>query len=191
MSRVRHDHGFTYLWLLFAVAAGAAGLAVLGPQTRATLQRDREAELRFRGCEIQHAIGAYWQQTPSAAKELPRSLQDLVDDRRGPTARHHLRRVYADPFTGQPDWKPITTDDGHLLGVHSRAEVAAMKTVDLPAPPAGAVPLVSDRRFIFEPTSEPAASPIGSSSAGERKEKSSNDATLSALWGRHQCRAKP
>jgi len=174
---MRTDLGFTYLWLLFIIAAGATGLAALGQRSSTALQREREAELVFRGKQIQRAIGAYRQHTPGAAKELPVSLQDLVDDRRGPTSRHHLRRVYDDPFTGQPDWVLITTDDGRIRGVHSRAAVPAMRTLDLPSADAGAVPLVSDHRFVFDAAAAP--SPIGSSAPRVRNDKSSSVGTLS------------
>ena len=176
---MRRLHGFTYLWLLFVVAAGAAGLAALGQRTSTALQREREAELMFRGKQIQHAIAAYWQHTPAATKELPASLQDLVDDRRFTTARHHLRRIYDDPFTFKPDWVLITTDDGRIRGVHSRAELRAMRTVDLQGMEAGVVPLVSDHQFVFDPAAVALASPIGSSGRRARNEKSSRPATLS------------
>lgn len=142
------QRGFTYLWLLFILAAGAAGLAAIGQRASLAVQRDREAELMFRGREIAHAIAAYWSATPGDAKSLPASLQDLLEDRRGPVAIRHLRRVYTDPFTGQPDWVLVTTDDGKVSGVHSRAVVVALRSLDIPTPKPGARALVSDRVFM-------------------------------------------
>lgn len=149
-----HQRGFTYLWLLFVLAAGAGGLAGLGQRASAAVQRDREAELMFRGHEIARAISAYWAATPGTVKALPASLQDLLDDRRSPRSLRHLRRLYVDPFTGKNDWVLITTSDGRISGVHSRATVVAMRVADLPAAALGQQWLVSDRAFIY---SEPAA----------------------------------
>jgi hypothetical protein len=45
----------------------------------------------------QTAITDYYE----AARQLPQSLDDLVEDKRWPKPRHFLRRPYADPMTGQ------------------------------------------------------------------------------------------
>lgn len=153
-----HQRGFTYLWLLFILAAGAGGLAGIGQRTSAAVQRDREAELMFRGHEIVRAISAYRAATPGAAKTFPASLQDLLDDRRGPRRLRHLRRLYADPFTGKPDWVLITSKDGHISGVRSRASVVAMRVADLPPPAAGKQWLIRDRVFVDSEGAEPSAS---------------------------------
>lgn len=152
------QRGLTYLWLLFVLAAGAAGLAGLGQRAGAAVQRDREAELIFRGHEIARAISAYRAATPGAIEALPVSLQDLLDDRRGPRPLRHLRRLYPDPFTGKPDWILITTKDGRISGVHSRALVVAMRVADLPIPAPGHQWLVRDRVFIDSEAAEPSRS---------------------------------
>jgi len=142
------QRGFTYLWLLFILAASAAGLAAIGQRASIAVQRDRETELMFRGHEIAHALAAYRSATPGAAKSLPTSLQELLEDRRGTLPVRHLRRVYADPFTGQPDWVLVMTDDDRVAGVHSRASVVALRSIDLPKPKPGTRALVSDRVFM-------------------------------------------
>lgn len=124
--------GFTYLWLLFLLAATAAGLAAIAQPVSLAVQRDREAELRFRGMEIARALSTYWAATPGSDKQLPLTLQELAEDRRGPRAVHHLRRLYADPFTGLPDWVVVTGEDGRISGVHSRSDAIALRVVDLP-----------------------------------------------------------
>ena len=163
MRRCRsREQGFTYLWLLFILAIGAAGLAALGQRTSAAVQRDREAELIFRGNEIARAIASYWSATPGDAKAFPASLQDLIEDRRGPHPVRHLRRLYADPFTGRPDWALVLSEDGRIEGVHSRAAVPAMRTVDLPTPKPGEPARVADRVFSAAspaPASAPASAP--------------------------------
>lgn len=98
------SRGFTYLLLLFVLALGGIGLAALGERASLQVQRDKEAELRFRGQAIARAIASYWQATPGPVKQYPRSFDELLEDRRGLVPQRHLRQVYADPFTGRPDW---------------------------------------------------------------------------------------
>jgi hypothetical protein len=147
--------GFTYLWLLFIVAAGATGLAALGQRATATMQREREAELIFRGQQIQNAISTYWQRSPGATKELPRTLAELLEDRRGPAVLRHLRQLYADPFTGQPDWVLLVTEEGRIQGVQSRSQREAMRTTEFQTSRPGKPARVSDRQFAV--AVEPAA----------------------------------
>uniref|UniRef100_UPI003137BBA3 type II secretion system protein n=1 Tax=Variovorax sp. YR752 TaxID=1884383 RepID=UPI003137BBA3 len=117
------EFGFTYLWLLFLVAISAALLAVAGQRWSHTAARERERELLFRGGEIAAAIGSY---RAAGAGAGPRSLDDLIDDRRSPALKRHLRRVYTDPFTGRADWEPVLADDGSWRGVRSRSGAPAL-----------------------------------------------------------------
>jgi type II secretory pathway pseudopilin PulG len=99
--------GFTYLWLLFALALGGVALAALGEQSLTRVRREREAELRFRGRAIATALARYAERTPVGQLPLPQRLEDLLGDRRFPTPQRHLRELYADPFTGRPDWELV------------------------------------------------------------------------------------
>lgn len=98
------SRGFTYLWLLFVIALGGVALAALGQRQQTLQQREREAELRFRGEAIAQALASYARATPAGANPLPQRLEDLLEDRRSGATRRHLRRLYVDPFTGRPDW---------------------------------------------------------------------------------------
>jgi type II secretory pathway pseudopilin PulG len=160
---MRRQRGFTFLWLIFVLAVVAAGLAAIAQPASLAARRDREAELMFRGNEIAHALASYSAATPGEAKQLPTSLGDLLEDRRGPRVLRHLRRLYADPFTGAPDWVLVTTEDGRISAVHSRSDTPALRTVDLPAATDGLPPPVSARVFAFSPP--PAASAAASSPA--------------------------
>ncbi|CAN5146936.1 hypothetical protein BH11PSE10_BH11PSE10_07480 [soil metagenome] len=120
-ERVR---GFGYLGLLFFVAITAAALAALGQAWSTAAERERERELEFRGNEIARAIVAYRKAQPERPQS-PVRLDDLLADRRGIKTRHHLRRAYADPFTGQPDWVLVAEPGGDprsFSAVHSRSE---------------------------------------------------------------------
>lgn len=110
-SSSQRSAGFTYLWLLFVIVLGGVALAALGQQQQTIQQREREAELRFRGEAIAAAILSYVEQSPDGNKALPTRLEDLLEDCRHLPARRHLRRLYTDPFTGRADWLLL---QGHL-----------------------------------------------------------------------------
>ncbi len=158
--------GFTYLGLLFLVAAGAAALSTLGMRWTTAVQRDKEQELIFRGHQIARAIAAYRAAPGADGKPAwPRQLEELVEDRRGIKPRHHLRRLYADPFTGQPDWVLLTASDGSLRGVRSRSDVKAFLTEGLDASAPDRPPRVSDRRFMATASAPGPARPASSAPA--------------------------
>jgi type II secretory pathway pseudopilin PulG len=138
--------GFTYLLLLLAIAIGSAGLAALGTQWRTALQRERETELIFRGDAIAAAIAAYRHAQPDLP-QWPHSFDDLLDDRRGPAPRRHLRRIYTDPFTGRADWLRTPTEDGGFRGVRSRSEAPAFITHDMDADTGPGPRRISQRHF--------------------------------------------
>jgi type II secretory pathway pseudopilin PulG len=124
--------GFTYLGVLFAIAligvvlAGAASLWQIGAW------REREAELLFIGRQFARALAAYHEATPGPRKEWPRTLAELVEDRRHEAApRRHLRRLYRDPVTGAADWALVREGAG-IVGVHSRSTQAPLKRANFP-----------------------------------------------------------
>lgn len=156
------ERGFTYLWLLFAIAIGGATLAALSERWSVAIQREKEVELGFRGKQIARAIAAYWQATPGSVKELPASLDELLDDRRNVEPRRHLRRIWRDPFTGRTDWTLIAPIEGAgIAGVQSRSTVRAFDISSLASAPAGQPRLVSERQFVFVPPTgaAPASAP--------------------------------
>jgi type II secretory pathway pseudopilin PulG len=117
--------GFTYLGLLLVLALGAAALATLGQRTSTWLQQQREAELLFRGAQISEALRRY--HAAVAPRQWPASLDELLSDARLDPPAHHLRRLYADPFTGRADWVPILDEaSGRIQGVHSRSRLPRM-----------------------------------------------------------------
>lgn len=90
--------GFTYLLLLFALALGGVGLAALGEQARHRALREQEAELAFRGAEIARAMASYVEASPAGSRTLPRTVDDLLEDRRSGRIVRHLRQLRDDPL---------------------------------------------------------------------------------------------
>ncbi|MEK8050041.1 type II secretion system protein [Ideonella sp. DXS22W] len=143
--------GFAYLGLLFVLAIGAAGLGALATQWQAATQREREAELLFRGTQIARALSRYAAATPAGQPRAPEQLDDLVQDTRHAPPLQHLRRLYADPFTGQPDWLLLRDEQGGIVGLHSRATQRAWRRHALPIPAPDHQPAtVGDWRFMRE-----------------------------------------
>jgi type II secretory pathway pseudopilin PulG len=129
--RSRSQHGFTYIGLLIAVAIIGISLAAVGVIWTTQARRDREVQLLFVGNQYRQAIARYLQ----AGGLYPRSLDDLVEDKRVPVPRRFLRRLYPDPMTGTADWELIQDADGGIMGVASSSQqkpikVAGFRLVD-------------------------------------------------------------
>lgn len=122
---VARSRGFTYLWLLLAVAIGSVSLVALGTLWHTTGQRERERELIFRGEQIAQALVSYRAASGVGPARWPRTLEELVQDRRGPVDRHHLRQRYADPMTADGRWALITDEQGGVVGVRSTSQALA------------------------------------------------------------------
>jgi type II secretory pathway pseudopilin PulG len=111
--------GFTYLWVLVAVAILGIGLTAAAEVWSTSVRRQKLAELEWIGTQFVQAIGSYYESTPGSAKAYPSGLQDLLQDRRYLTIRRHLRTIYANPFTGKADWELLMTTDGKVRGVRA------------------------------------------------------------------------
>ena len=110
----RRQAGYTYLLVLFAVAALGLVAAEAGVVWQTTARREREAELLAIGVEMARALARYRDESPLGARPWPSTLEELVEDRRFPVPRRHLRRIYRDPFTGRAEWGLVR--EGEALG---------------------------------------------------------------------------
>lgn len=155
MTAMRAAGGFTYLGLLIAVAVLAAGLAAAGEIASTSAQRERERELLFVGNQFREAIGRYYEGTPGGARRYPETLEALLDDRRLPVVRRHLRRLYADPLTGAREWGLVRGPGGGIAGVYSRSDARPVKTGGFEGRNAAfeGTARYSDWRFVYRPGS--------------------------------------
>ena len=119
--------GFTYIGLLIAVVVLGIALSAVGTVWRTQAQREREQELLFIGHEFQRAIAAYYRAGGGGLGQFPQELDDLLEDKRGPEPRHYLRRLYADPMTGQADWTIIRTNMLGITGIASSSQKEPIK----------------------------------------------------------------
>ena len=124
---LRSQQGLTYLALLFLVAIAGVLLAAQGSLYSMARQREREAELLFIGHQYRNALGAYYNNSPGAIKQFPKTLEDMLDDKRFAATRRELRRIYVDPFTNNKDWGFARLPTGEIYGVYSLATGTPIK----------------------------------------------------------------
>lgn len=119
--------GFTYLGILLFVAVMGVVMATAGTLWSQVQAREKEQELLFVGSQYREAIHRYFEQSPGGLKEYPKSLDDLVEDRRMPEVRRFLRKKFRDPITNDVHWGIVKAPDGGLMGVYSLSERAPLK----------------------------------------------------------------
>lgn len=119
--------GFSYLFALFAIVL--VGLSMMGANKQWTtmMQREREAELLFRGHQYSRAIATYVEAVPGA-RQYPQRVEDLIKDPR--TSKRHLRTAYKDPITGGPFFAMPCRD--RIKGVYSSSQAATLKHDNFP-----------------------------------------------------------
>lgn len=106
----------------------AASTLVVAHTTQ--VQREKEKQLLFVGDQYRKAIASYYNTVPpGGARALPQSLEMLLHDQRFSKPIQHLRRLYPDPMTGQPDWQFIQ-ENGGIVGIRSSSEKASFKKTD-------------------------------------------------------------
>ena len=125
---------------MFLIAIMGMAAAMASAVWSTVQRRDNERELVFAGRQFADAIERYRKHAVDPLHLYPRSLQELLHDDRSGVPRHHLRRLYVDPMTGDSRWGLIRLADGSVVGVHSLSErapfVRKFVTPDF-APPAG------------------------------------------------------
>src|SRR5512132_4179287 len=126
----RGQHGFTYLGVLFLLVLLGLGLAGTGEAWSVASRRLREKELLWVGNQYARAIRSYYLQSPGA-RQFPSQLEDLVEDRRFPEPRRHLRQLYADPISRER-FDIVLSEDGRIGGVRSHSDETPMKQDNFP-----------------------------------------------------------
>ena len=121
-SGPQSSNGFTYIGLLIFIALMGIGLALAGQVWHTEMQREKEKELLFVGDQFRTAIIKYYEGSPGGVKKFPKSLKDLLDDRRYPTTKRYLRKIFLDPMTGETRWGLVESPTGGIMGVYSLSE---------------------------------------------------------------------
>ena len=118
--------GFTYIGVLVIVAIMGIIFASVGMTWHTHRQRENEKELLFIGDQYRRAIGLYYERSPGP-KQFPKSIDDLLVDRRYPNVQRYLRRPYGDPMTGKQEWGLALGPGGGIVGVHSLSSETPFK----------------------------------------------------------------
>jgi len=124
--------GFTYIGLLIFIALMGIALAGTGMIWHTQVRREKERDLLFVGDQFRRAIGQYYERSPGGDKRFPKSLDDLLLDKRYPATQRYLRRVYPDPITGMA-WGFVKGPEDRIVGVYSLSEGAPLKRAGFPA----------------------------------------------------------
>ena len=129
-SRVHDQRGVTYLFLMFAIVLIGLSTTVAAKQWKAMVQRELEADLLYKGIEIQNALALY-SATMKAGRVTPAEVypQSLADLTRLP--KPFLRKAYLDPMS-HGDWEYLRSPTGGIMGVRSRSRGRPFKKHDFP-----------------------------------------------------------
>ncbi len=153
-GKLGKQQGFTYIGMLIAVVLfglGSVGAARLLASTERT---EREAELIFIGHQFRQAIAGYLQ-SGTTVSQYPATLTDLLEDRRYPTVRRHLRRLYVDPITGQQEWGLVKAPEGGIMGIYSLSDREPQKHANFEAEDADFASVLpftySNWKFVYRP----------------------------------------
>lgn len=129
---LRDESGFTYIAMLVAVVVMGVALGITAEISSTIAKREREAELIFRGSAIKTAIARYYDSSPGV-KRFPKLIGELVEDKRFPVPKRHLRKLYKDPMVADGNWNLIRMKNGaSIIGVSSLSEDVALKTAGFP-----------------------------------------------------------
>lgn len=156
MTKGFRQRGYALLMALLALAllGLASGVAVHSASLDA--QREHEDELLFVGAQYRDALRRYQAASDGAENPFPQRLEELLDDRRGPTPRRHLRRLYRDPTTGRLDWT-LATHQGRIVGIASSSARPPLKRVGFDAADAAFARARTYADWVFSATDGAAA----------------------------------
>ena len=100
MPSLTNQNGVTYLFVMMLVVVMSIATMEVTQQWTVIMQRDREAELQFRGTSIAKAIERFvadWEiQRATRPNQWPRTLEELTKK----SPKRYLRKAYTDPMTG-------------------------------------------------------------------------------------------
>lgn len=129
---IKGQAGFSYMGILMLMVIAGISMAATSLVWHTQQQRVKEQQLLFAGTAIRKAIASYYLSNPSGLREYPPSLEALLLDKRHPTIKRHLRRLYEDPMTKKQNWLLIMQNN-RVIGVYSNSKIKPIKMTDFPA----------------------------------------------------------
>jgi type II secretory pathway pseudopilin PulG len=119
--------GYVLIILLVAILIMSIGLTVALPDWKTELQREREAELIFRGRQYVEAIRVFQVKNPG---RFPKTLDELADER-------CIRKLYKDPMSPDGAWDVILNPGPSRQG---RSGSAGQEVLVAPVSALGSIP---------------------------------------------------
>ncbi len=118
--------GFSYIGVMVTLVIAAIGLQGAAIVWQQQTQRHNEAALLETGEAYRLAIGRYYESTVEPVKQYPVRLEELLEDKRFPVPKRHLRKLYPDPFFVKQGMTLIIKD-GRIIGVQSQSSLAPIR----------------------------------------------------------------
>ena len=101
---MKKTDGYTILLLMFAVFVMSIGLMIAVPVWQTQIQREKEAELIFRGKQYVEAIRLFQRKRPGA---FPKDFEELIEEK-------CLRKLFEDPMSSDGKWNLILMSQGPI-----------------------------------------------------------------------------
>jgi type II secretory pathway pseudopilin PulG len=98
---MKKTDGYTILLLMFMVFVMSIGLMIAVPVWQTQIQREKEAELIFRGKQYVEAIRLFQLKKPGT---FPKDFEELVEEK-------CLRKLFEDPMSPDGKWNLILSAD--------------------------------------------------------------------------------
>lgn len=130
-AQKRAQEGSAFLWTLILLLVLTLAMGELLELQSTRTRRFLEDELLWAGEQYRNAIKKYYEASPGSARQLPRSVADLLEDPRLLTLTRHLRAPYPDPLTNAP-FETIHDAAGNMIGVRSLSEQTPFKSGNFP-----------------------------------------------------------
>ncbi len=125
------QRGAVLLGFLVLLAASGWTVARWSQSAADERQREAEAELLWVGQQYRQAIESYYNATPGGVKRLPTKVEELLEDKRFPTPRRHLRQAYGDPILPGESIRLIVRAE-QIVGVRSNAKGLPFRRTGFP-----------------------------------------------------------
>ena len=147
LSSSTSQKGSIYIWMLFTVTMVGIFLAATGQVWQVKSQREKEKQLLIVGEQFRQAVMSYYNSASGGEKKYPKSLEDLLLDKRGPVPERHLRKIFIDPMTKSTEWGLVeepppeessgssvstSRSDLGIIGVYSLSKEGPIKTGNFP-----------------------------------------------------------
>jgi hypothetical protein len=128
----KRQAGLAILAVLIVLVTSAMTVLVAFHSLKLQKQREREVELLQIGQEFLRALTAYVQSTPGGGQDFPRTLDDLLEDKRQPTVKRYLRRIAIDPMTHEARWGLVRGANERITGIYSLSDGKPFKRANFP-----------------------------------------------------------